>query len=252
MSSISLLKYVKISSNDKGLEKVQLPLILSQEFREGVWGNFKYGCVYRVQTMLSLWYHWIIITDFELSRYVLSSQEAEKPWTNRILNFLDRKTYNVFSHLTSDTSREKARKVLATAFSTSFLNKSFIIVEDCVLRSLKTIRDVSATGTANNAKHIILEMMLTMLGKSAFGIDISFDCSETDSTINGNELLKLFEVLTRQRSKEIVNPFKAYFFWDKDIQQMNYASKRLTEVSSHNITVEDFYSSLSFHIYCKL
>jgi len=70
-----------------------------------------------------------------------------------------------------------------------------------------------------------------LLGKSAFGIEMSFNGSETHSTINGCELLELFEILTRQRVQEVVNPLRPYFFWDKNVRHMNSASKRLTEVS---------------------
>lgn len=167
LSSISLWNYVKISSNDKGLAKVTLPYVLSQEFREGVWGSCKYGCVFRVQTLAALWSHWIIITDFELARYVLSLAEAEKAPTVKPLNLLDRETSNVATHLTSDTNREKARKALVIGFSTSFLNKSVFVIKEYLLLSLKTIRDTSTAGTIHNVKHLILEMMLTLLGKSA-------------------------------------------------------------------------------------
>lgn len=232
LSRISLWNYVKISSNDKGLAKVTLPYVLSQEFREGVWGSCKYGCVFRVQTLAALWSHWIIITDFEHARYVLSLPEAEKPPTMKPLNLLDRETFNLVTHLTSNTNREKARKALVIAFSTSFLNKSLFVIKEYLFFSLKNIRDTSTAGITHNVKHLMLEIMITLLGKSAFGIDMSFDGSETDSTINGRELLELFEFLTRQRVQEVVNPLRSYFFWDKNVRHMKSASKRLTEVSN--------------------
>jgi hypothetical protein len=231
LSSLSLWNYVRISSNDKGLAKATLPYVLSQEFRKGVWGSFKYGCVFRVKTLASLWTHWIIITDFELARYVLGLTEAEKPPTMKTLNPLDRETFTIATHLTSDTNREKARKALVIAFSTSFLNKSLFVMKEYVLLSLKTIRDTSTAGTTHNVKNLMLEMMVTLLGKSAFGIEMSFDDSETDSTINGCELLELFEIITRQRVQEVINPLRPYFFWDKNVRHLNSAAKRLTEVS---------------------
>lgn len=232
----SLFQNIKVAQNQKGLTKVSYPLTISAEFKDGDFGRTTHGATFRMA--LPLFGRILSTTDYELARLILQGNssedlaESEKTHYQRNVNFVDRKTYSLLTHLTSNTDRDRARKALAPCFSTSNLQLTWPYIEAALQAEFASLRSLSKSGEEIDCKKRILQFFLGVLGRSAFGVEFTMDGTENENNINGLEYLEAQDAACSSRVKELSMPLRRYFFWNKDVQKGHQSCETLKRISA--------------------
>ena len=157
--------------------------------------------------------------------------EIEKHPVIKTVNFYDRNVSNLLTKATADPEREKARKALAVSFSTSSLHQTWPFIEEALNEEFATLRGIAASGGVYDCRKNVLQLMLRILGRSAFGIEFTFDGSENENNISGLEYLAAQNKAASERMKELSMPFRQHMFWLKDVQLGREADKSLNRIA---------------------
>ena len=172
-----ILKYSKIQEGFTQLNWTRsLCLDVSKSSNPQSIGNTTYGSVVRAHIPFQ---HFFYCSDYKLGRLVLigdSSQdihEGEKAALMKLFNFFDHNTNSLVSHLTSNKSRYRARKTIATSFSMVNLQKRIPDMEKCLKETLIHFDKCAESGELLNIPDVIFRLLIQSLSSSAFGVTLA-------------------------------------------------------------------------------
>lgn len=211
--------------------------------------EFDRGGAFRMKHIPFLTMDPIYVTDYQLARTVLlgSSErgipEGVKKTVLSSFNLTDRRISNIFTAASADPNREKARKFIAPAFSTTNLSSTLPCLNRNLSAALAILNTASKSGTVVDLKPLVLALLMETLTESAFGIN--FRCSalrptstadnaptDEDDFVDGDAFLKDLDFVIRERATQSLLSVRKYMFWEKNVRECESACARLEGVAS--------------------
>jgi cytochrome P450 len=195
--------------------------------------QFPFGAVYVFRTLFNMPGN-IMVTDYRLARMILQGDKdvglpaAEKKRDFVSMNFVHRKINTVFTARSADQNRERARKHLAPAFSTSSLSAT---VEPLYQHLAEIFRDFDAAyanGEVVDMKELLLRLFIRTITRAAFNVEFSIGPKE--GAIDALEYLKYEHIAIIERMMQLAIPWRRYMFWKKEVKEGAEACRRLTEI----------------------
>lgn len=230
-SSASMVENIKSTSIQKTLYQVERNVQFFKDIKTGSFGSSAVGATY--QTRVPLLSPLIITSDYLLAKLFLNGDsklgitDGEKPSILRSMNFLDRDVDSLLTHKTSNTDRERARKCIAQAFSTSNLTRTWPHIQAVLTKQFESLRGIAVRKEVIDVKSTIVLFFMRTLARGAFGVEFTDDGTESENNINGLEYLQAMDTAARESAREAINPFRKYMFWEEGLQRNAKAVKTL-------------------------
>jgi len=242
MCQSSMMENIDASDVQKTLYQLERMQNFLRRVSQGELGGSKCGSTIRYN--LPLLYPFIVTSDYKLGRRVLAGdretnlKESATSDLMKVLNLIDSENYNILTEKTTNTEREKTRKAIAPAFSTSNLQQTWPYTKEIIVNQFREFDRIDTSiGSATSSSNGFIEMreamvhfFLRTLTSGAFGIEFTTDGTESDDNINGLAYLQELEIAVREGTREISNPFRKWMFWDDDVKRAATANKRLGEM----------------------
>jgi len=179
--------------------------------------------------------------DLELAKLILEGDDDNgieaAPKNPRIY-----KTFDIFlggptllTQLTPCPRWLAARKGVMPSFSNQNLTKTVSTESVCLNLLLNLLKNASINKYDINIAQIMLEFTFDFLTINMFGYN-SFALSDDDKITDGKRFIKsLNSCFKEYAGKQIINPFRKYYFWNDEVQQaksgaifmQNYAQQLL-------------------------
>lgn len=203
----------------------------------------KYGTVFEVASVTSLFKPFYYVTDYKLAKTVLLGdkkrgiQESIKNNVLSSLNFVDKKVSNIFTARSLDNNREIARKHMAPSFSVANLQGSIQCLDENIEEVFKLFRSYEEKDEVFDMKNISLSLFLSSLTKSAFDFEFSMEYNKLQeernrNVLDGTDFLKEQETAFHERVSQIRQPWKKYLPWTKSFQRGEQACQNIAAVGA--------------------
>ena len=239
-SSASMRDNFEASGVQKSLFQLERYRKFIHEIKQGQFGSTVLGSTFRLRVPFVN--PWIFTTDYVLARSVLAGNsklgilEGERSQLVKF-NFLDRNEHNLLTYLTSNKEREKARKDIAQAFSTSNLLHAWPSIRTVITDQFAVLRAHAAKGTVVDVKSTIVLFFMRTLSRGAFGVDFTDDGTENEHNINGLAYLQAFEDCGRERARQFMFPLRRFMFWEESVKRSEAAEKELRRMAEKILTL---------------
>ena len=192
-------------------------------------GKTKYGAVFQMYMTSK---NFVVVTDHILGRMIFVGdsakgiKESEKTTIVRVFD-LTPKFGSIFSCLTSDTERHRARKFLAPCFSFSNLKYTFEIVLKSLVKCNLKLAAYAKEGSTFDLNDVMIKLTFDVITESSFGMNWNV---QSDEVSDGTMFLHETEIQLREAAQRAFNPFLKYFFWLKGNKRYELAVERIFTV----------------------
>jgi hypothetical protein len=188
------------------------------------------GAVFQLYMISS---NFIVITDYKLARLVMAGdnklgiKESEKTLIGRAFDIVP-KFGSIFSNLTSNEQRHKARKFLAPCFSFVHLKYTFQVILNCLHKCQHKLTKYAEAGTTFELSDIMIRLTFDVITESSFGVN--WNTQSDDIVSDGTVFLHESDIHLKEGYRRTFNPLRKYCFWLKDYQRNEVAAERILSV----------------------
>jgi cytochrome P450 len=193
-------------------------------------GKTAFGAVFQLYMLSS---HFVVVTDYKLARLVMvgdNSQgikESEKTTIGLAFDLIS-KCGSIFSSLTSDPQRHKARKFLAPCFSFSNLKYTFKVILKSLITCQHKLTRYAKAGTTFELNDVMIRLTFDVITESSFGVN--WNTQSDDVVSDGTVFLHESDVRLREGARRTFNPLRKYCFWTKDYKRREVAVERILSI----------------------
>jgi cholesterol 24(S)-hydroxylase len=222
-ANASLFENIRAFMVQKSLYQLERGLNFALQVKQGAFGSSAMGATFCLRAPLLR--PWIVTTDYMLARAILAGSselgiaEGERSVLSHVMNFLDRNECNIMTSLTSDKHRNQARKHIMPAFSTLNLMRTWPKTKEILEEEFQILRALTEENNVIDLKSVVLRIFLRTLSRSTFGVEFTYDGTESAHSINGLEYLQALDAVVRESAREFSIPFRRYMFWEEGVQR---------------------------------
>lgn len=193
-------------------------------------GKTAYGAVFQLNMISG---NFVVITDYKLARIVLAGDpsqginEAEKTTIGRAFDLFPN-IGSIFSSLTSDIRRQKARKFFAPCFSFTNLKYTFTVIMNSLTKCQKKLKKYAKEDFVFELNDVMIKLTFDVITESSFGVN--WNTQVDDIVSDGTLYLYESDVRLREGYRRTFNPIRKYCFWLSDYKRHQVAVDRVTRV----------------------
>ena len=190
------------------------------------YGKTKYGTIFQIYMLVQ---NTVIVTDFKLARLVLAGdsangiKESEKSGIGRAFD-ISPKFGSIFSSLTADPERQRARKFYAPCFSYSNLKYTFAVVLKSLLKCNSKLSRYCESSSTFDLSDVMIRLTFDVITESAFGVNWNV---QSDDVSDGSVFLHENDIRLRESVHQLYNPLRKYFFWVDGVKRRELATERI-------------------------
>ena len=179
------------------------------------------GLIYRLNTMDM--YPWIVVCHPGLAKRLLN-EHHEKNYSYKLMRGCSYGIDGLFSKNTFNDDWDWARKHVANSFSLSNLNLKVSSIHHHLHEIHSTLFKYAREHTPFELDYVGVDLTMKILVSTMFSIDQK---SYPVQNI-GKRLQELLHIILREFcSKQVYQPWRKYFFWDKDVQVAKQARQEI-------------------------
>lgn len=144
-------------------------------------------------------------------------------------------SYYLCSTTSLDERREKARKHIAPAFSTTNLLPTMEYLNKNIHKVFNGFNEAAEAGCVIDMKEVALSLFIETLTKASFDVEFSGDGAAAQGEcasdhVDGKAFLDDLDIALRERALQSMISYRGYLFWSRGVRRSAKACQRMKAV----------------------